>query len=291
LRQFSILFVRLDLLSVSSTQDLQSYTPLIAALIVATSQELPLIARIDRAARAFCVNLAASPREADRLGLELAQITDFEPPTEQLRSRVSKIISANIGPQALNFRNDGSISARFTRAVALYWLFTGPRAHGIQPQFPMNARSRSTYARIMRLNEMTAVRADTRYEDLIQAAIAFFTLARPSMQLENSLNKSIAEVATLVCSLIARFVLYCEVTRGGRLRRLSSMGFDATLPLPSFGRWAMTILLVFVLSAGTMIFMPGMRPIAAEQVLTIAITFALSISFAVWGDFGGTALS
>ncbi len=44
------------------------------------------------------------------------------------------------------------------------------------------------------------------------------------------------EVSNLTCSLIARYVLSCDVTKGGRRQRLSGMGFDATKVIPSFGR-------------------------------------------------------
>src|SRR5215471_3669064 len=264
---------------------MDEYAPIVAVLIIAVSSQFRQVLRIDRAARAFCINLAAIPREADRLSFELAQAADFDPPTEQLRSRVSNKISANIGLQALNFSNDGTIAARFTRAVALYWLFNAPRKNGIRPQFPMNTHSKSAYARIMQLNETTAARADARYEELMHAALAYFTSSHPTKQLEDALNRTIADVSNLVCSLIARYVLYCDVTGSGRRQRLSGMGFDATHPTPSFSldKWAMTILAVVVLSAVMMVLMPGTRSIAAGQILTIAITFAISIGFAVWG--------
>jgi hypothetical protein len=62
------------------------------------------------------------------------------------------------------------------------------------------------------------------------------------------------------------------------------MGFDAR-PTPTFGpdQWATTILLVILLSVGMMVFMPGTNPIELGKVLTIAITFGVSIGFAVLG--------
>ena len=64
--------------------------------------------------------------------------------------QVTRIISENIGPQALNFSRDGTLPARFTRAVALYSLFVGPRNSGTALEFAGNGYSRSAYARIMR---------------------------------------------------------------------------------------------------------------------------------------------
>jgi hypothetical protein len=43
------------------------------------------------------------------------------------------------------------------------------------------------------------------------------------------------------------------------------------------------ILLVILMSVGMMVFMPGTRPIEVGKVLTIAITFGVSIGFAVLG--------
>jgi hypothetical protein len=72
------------------------------------------------AARSFWIKLAAIPHEADRLAIELALSTDFRPKSRQLQDQVTRIISDNIGPHALNFDGDGTIASRFTRAVALY---------------------------------------------------------------------------------------------------------------------------------------------------------------------------
>src|SRR5262249_61633933 len=82
--------------------------------------------RMDKAARELCMRLAAIPREAAWLALELAQTVDFQPRSELLRNKVSKIITEDISAQALRFEADGSPASRFTRAVGLYWLFVGP---------------------------------------------------------------------------------------------------------------------------------------------------------------------
>ena len=80
---------------------LAQYAPIVAVLIIVVASQFRQVARIDRAARAFCVRLAAIPREADRLAFELAQTTGFVP-RDDLRSKVTKIVSENIGPQAMS---------------------------------------------------------------------------------------------------------------------------------------------------------------------------------------------
>jgi len=78
------------------------------------------VRQMDNAAREFCIKLAAIPSEANRLALELEQFAAFQPRPGQLREKVRKVITETIGPRALNFERDGSIAARFTRAVGLY---------------------------------------------------------------------------------------------------------------------------------------------------------------------------
>jgi len=107
------------------------YNPLIAALFIVVASQFRQVLDIDTEARSFCIRLAGIPLEADRLALELAKSADFEPQSEELRSHVTEVICQNIGPQALSFSGD-TIEARFTRAVALYWLFVGPKNNGLQ---------------------------------------------------------------------------------------------------------------------------------------------------------------
>jgi hypothetical protein len=111
--------------SASQAQIVQYAAPIFAALIIVVASQYPRVDRIDTTARTFCFSLAAIPREADRLSVELAS-ADFVPPTEQLRRQVTKFISENINSQAVNFSRDGTLSARFTRAVALHRLFIRP---------------------------------------------------------------------------------------------------------------------------------------------------------------------
>jgi hypothetical protein len=166
--------------------------------------------------------------------------------------------------------------------VGLYWLFVGPNTNGTRIDFA-NA-NRSAYARIMQFNEATASRAESRYEELMQAGLAYFR-TQQSKELKEALNRSIMEVSNLTCSLIARYVLSCDVTKSGRRQRLSAMGFDATKVIPSFGRdqWVSTILAVIVLAVGMMAFTPGTHSLPASKILMISITFGVSIGFAVMG--------
>jgi hypothetical protein len=262
--------------------ELAQYSPIVAALIIVVASQFRQVSRLDTAARAFCVKLAAIPREADRLAIELAQSTGFEPKTEQLRSQVTDIISQNIGSNALNFGSDGTLASRFTRAVGLYCLFVGSRQDG-RPAFPVTSHSKSVYARIMQLGEASAARADARYGELMHMGLAYFRAPQPAAELKEALNSTVREVSGLVCGLIARYILCCEVTRGGRLQRLSRMGFDASRAFPDFGRdqWVMTILAVILVGILVMSAMPGTLPLPIGTILVITITFGVSIGCAV----------
>jgi hypothetical protein len=258
------------------------YAPLVAALVMVAATHFSWVRRIDSAARAFCITLAAIPREADRLALELAQTAAFQPKTERVRGQVRKVITETVGAQALNFEPDGSLAARFTRAVGLYWLFIGPTSSGTPIEFA-NGNGKSAYTRIMQLSETKAKSAAARYQELMQAASACFATPHPSKELEEALNRSIGEVTQLTCNLIARYVLYCNATKSKRLRRLSTMGFDASGAIWSFGadQWVTTIFAVIVLSAGMMAFTPGMLRLTGGEILMISIPFGVSIGAAV----------
>jgi hypothetical protein len=262
---------------------LARYAPIVAVLIIVVASQFRNVARIDRAARAFCVKLAAIPREADRLAIELAQTAGFAP-HGMVRMKVSKIISDNISRRALSFNRDGTLADRFTRAVGLYNLFVAPRSNATALEFAGNGYGRSAYARIMQMADSLATRADARYEELMHSGLAFFASPLPTPELKDALNRNIAEVTNLTCSLVSRYVLFCEKTHSARLQRLAKMGF-AYSPGPTFGmdQWATTIFLVTGLSIGMMVLMPGTLPLEVGKVLTIAITFGISIGFAVSG--------
>ena len=86
----------------AAREQIAQHAPIFAALIIVVASQFPRVLRIDTAARTFCISLAAIPREADRLSVELAQGADFQPPTEQFRRQVTTFISENIGSQAVN---------------------------------------------------------------------------------------------------------------------------------------------------------------------------------------------
>lgn len=264
--------------------EIAPYAPIVAALVIVVAAHFPWVQQVDNLARAFCINLAAIPREADRLTLELAQNADFKPKSEKLRNYVERTITETIGPQALRFESDGSLAARFTRAVALYWLFVGPNRNGMKIEVA-NASTLSAYARVMQLGGETAARVDAHYQELMQAALAYFSMPHPSKELEEELNRSIINVSQPTCGLIARYVLCCNATKSKRRQRLARMGFDASRTMMiRFGldQWVATMLAVIVLSAGMMV-TPGMLAQPAGKILTIAITFGLSIGCAVMG--------
>jgi hypothetical protein len=221
-RQASILFPK-------AVVEFPETTPLVAALLIVVAQQFSWFRRIDDAARAFCTTLAGIPREAERLTLELARTAIFLPKSQRLRGHVSKIITETIGAQALRFEPDGSLAARFTRAVGLYCLFVTPYTSAMQLDFA-NTNTRRAYTRVMQLSEATVARTHARYEELIQSALAYFT--HPSKEIEETLKRSIIEVTQLTCSLIARDVLYCNMTARGRRRQLSNMGFNPTHQMP-----------------------------------------------------------
>ena len=174
--------------------------------------------------RRLFFNSAATQREADRLTLELAQTAYFQPKSERLRTKVSKLISEEIGPQALKFEADGSAASQFTRAVGLYWLFVRPNTNGAANE----VANRAAYTRVMQLGEATLVRLAARYDELMETGLAYFTATHPTRELRQALDRSISEVSLLTCSLIARYVLYSTATESKRRQRLSTMGFDAT---------------------------------------------------------------
>src|SRR5262249_3133555 len=150
-----------------------------------------------------------------------------------------------------------SPASRFTRAVGLYWLFVGPNSNGTKNDF-ISAKGQSAYTRIMRLSATTAALAAARYDELMQVGRAYFATPLPTRELEETLNRSIGEVALLTCSLIARYVLYSYATKSNRRRQLARMGFDAGgRTTGGFGpdQWVATILAVIVLNAGMMAFM------------------------------------
>jgi hypothetical protein len=265
--------------------DIDQYKAAFAALIIVAASQFPAVHRIDEAARSFCISLAAIPRQADGIAVELTQ-SDFWPKSDRLREHIKKVISESVGVQALNFAADSTLASRFTRAVGLYWLFIAPKNCGTQLEFPAGLHARSAYAAVTQLADPMMARAEDRYEALMLAAVAYFASQHPTKEAKDGLGRAATDLSNLVCSVIARYVLYCDKTALGRRQRLSNMGFDASHPMPSFGpdKWAMTIVAVMLMSIAVMTLTPGTQPIAGSEVLIIAITFAFSIGFAVMGS-------
>jgi Caspase domain len=213
-------------------EEFKPYAPLVAALVIVVVTHFSWVRRMDNTARAFCITLAAIPQRADGLARDLVQFGEFQPPTERLRSQVAKIISESISAEAVSFNRDGTLPARFTRAVALYWLFIGPNKIGVSLEILAKANERSAYVRIMQLFGATAARADTRYEELVELGLVYFnTSAHATKEVQDALSRTIMEVSNLACSLIARYVLYSNITASARRRQLSKMGFYLTNPI------------------------------------------------------------
>jgi hypothetical protein len=277
-------FGKIELNPAGQTQ-IEQYKPIFAALIIVVASQFPAVHRIDEAARAFCVSLAAIPREADRIALELTQ-TGFLPKNKELQEQIAKFILENVGSKAIRFGGESTLEARFTRTVGLYYLFIAPKNCGTPLSFPATTHARSAYAAIMQLSESIGRRAEEGYEELMQAGLEYFGSDHPTKEAKNGLSRTIADESNLICSLIARYVLYCDRTAVGRRHRLANMGFDPSHPMPSFGldKWAMTIVAVMALSAIIMTMTPGAKSIGSGAVLSIATTFAISIGFAVMGS-------
>lgn len=92
-------------LNPSGQTQIEQYKPIFAALIIVVASQFQAVHRIDEAARAFCVSLAAIPREADRIALELTQ-TGFLPKSKDLQAQVAKFILENVGSKALEFAGE-----------------------------------------------------------------------------------------------------------------------------------------------------------------------------------------
>jgi len=80
----------------AAKEQIAQHAPIFGALIVVVASQFPQVLRIDIAARKFCLSLAAIPREADRLSVELAQSGDFQPPSEQLRKQKLFLITSTL---------------------------------------------------------------------------------------------------------------------------------------------------------------------------------------------------
>jgi hypothetical protein len=266
--------------SLKDHQELSPSVPVVAALIITVASQFKYVRDVDTAARSFCIALAAIPREADQLAIELAYGAEFRLTNQKLIDSVSREITENIGSNAVNFENDGTMSSRFTRAVALYWLFVMPNDSGTPLSFPTNAGTRATYARIMRLNDKIVVQSNKLYEAMMEHGLAFFTSSTRTRQMKEPLKRSMHDLSYVVCSLIARYVLFQNVTASRRRRRLSSMGFNAREHMPAFGRdqWVASILAIIVLFSFLSVVLPGRQPFPVAFLYSVLISVQLGIA-------------
>lgn len=265
----------------NAREEIGRYAPLVSALIVVVASQFTQVKKIDAAARSFCVRLASTPGQANYLAMELARNAEFRVPREKLEAEIVELIRRNIGANALSFANDGSMAARFTRAISLYHLFILPDGNGTPLGFPANSRARSAYVRIMKLNEPVVAQAQARYETLLEIGLAYFTSAQATREMKDALKTTIKQLSDLICSLIARYVLYLDITSGQRRQRLSNMGFDTPHLVPNFGRdqWVASIIIVTVVSL-TLLSIIGHRPLNQGEALMIALSFAISVGVA-----------
>jgi hypothetical protein len=256
---------------------------IVAALMVVLASKFERVKKLDAAARQFCVHIAAIPRLADQLGMALASRADFELASSRLRAEVSGLITENIGPGALNFANDGSPSSRFTRAVSLYWLFVAPYNNGTPLEFPASASGKTHYAKMMQLSTKIISQANSHYTALMEIGLAYFTSARPTRQMEDTLRKEAQETANFVCSLIARYVLFQEKTGNQRQTRLSRLGFDSYEDAASFGidRLITSILAILIITLIIIIGTPRSVSINNGDAFLRSTIFAIQIGLSI----------
>jgi hypothetical protein len=267
--------------SLKTNADLHAVVPLIAVLIIAVASRFKSLRNIDKAARSLCIELAAIPRQADDLATELAKRTEFRIVDSQLEKDVSREILGNVSPSALNFTEDGAVSYRFTRAVALYWLFIVPFDTGSPLRFPTNAAARSTYTRIMRLNDRIVSNTSKLYEKLIELGREHFTTNAGEHRTEELLTRCGQELSLLVCSLIARYALGSNITVGQRRKRMASMGFfNLQDRLAPFGRdqWIATIVAIIILFSLLSTIIPGGQPFPFALLYSILAAVQLGIA-------------
>ncbi len=231
----------------------KSAAPIVALLIVAVASLFARVHQFDLAARHLCLQFAAIPRESDSLAIELSQNAVFKPPTEQLKDIVTREITENIGAHAVNFDNDGRLAARFTKVVALHWLFIAPFVNGSPLPFPHNSHGKSKYARVMReYDELVSV-ANAGYHSMLELAVDVFSSKKPKSGKLKLLKEQLNDLSNIICQMIAHYILAQDAMSSGRRRRMWKMGFDAHDYLPAFGRdqavaaiLAMAILFILV---------------------------------------------
>jgi hypothetical protein len=106
--------------------------------------------------------------------------------------------------------------------------------------------------------------------------------------MEEPLKRSIHDLSYVVCSLIARYVLFQNVTASQRRRRLSIMGFNARDHLPAFGRdqWVASIISIIVLFSFLSIIIPAQQPFYVPFLYSVLMSVQLGIAL-----IGGTLVA
>jgi hypothetical protein len=267
------------------TPESKNILPLAAAFIVgiAAFSNYEFIKSLDETARQLCVRLASIPLLAEQLGHELSRRASFRVVNEDLRLKISEVVLDNIGPDALNFANDGSLSSRFTRAIALYWLFVDPHNNKTPPLFPIGSSGRSGYTKIMNLGESVVSQVNDHYQTLMEVGAAYFTTAKPLRQVEETLRRATQQTADGVCGLIARFVLLQEKTFTQRRNRLTSLGFDHYDEMPMFDvtRWALSMLVISMITLAAVALTPRSSPIGTGEAVVRVVVFAIQIGISL----------
>jgi hypothetical protein len=273
--------------SLKANEWLSPSLPVIGFLVITVASQFKLVGKMDVGARQFCIQLAAIPAEAEQLAVELAH-GELQLTNRALVENISREISTNIGANALRLTNDGTLASRLTRAVSLYWLFIMPDNAGTPLSFPANVNGRSAYTRIMRLNEKAVEQSVALYDSLMENALACFTSSKPTRAMEEALKKNTQDLSLTICRLIARWVLYLEVTENQRRKRLSSMGLNPRDHSPAFGRdqWVASILAIIILFLFMSIAVPGKQPFS--QTFMYSVLMAIQLGMAV---IAGTAVA
>ncbi len=255
----------------------------VAALLVVVASHDKRIRKIDAAARQLCLRIAAVPSFAEHLGMELGSRAEFYLVSKTLKAQVSEFISRNIGDNAINFKNDGSPSSRFTRAVALYWMFVRPHHTGARLEFPTNSHSMSYYTKVMHYERKTVSQAEAHYVNLLEIGLNYFTAVRPIQQLRDSLNRVAQETSNFVGKLIARYILLQEKTPARRSRRLKSIGFGSYdhFSAIDLNQIVAAMLAIATITIVVIMITPQAVPITPGDAFIRAIVFAIQTGLSI----------
>jgi hypothetical protein len=231
------------------------------------------------------MDFAHIPTQANQLARELATAAEFRLPSEALRSEIAREIAQNISPNAIQFKPNGSLASRLTKAVSLYRYFLLPGLKGISPEFARSHYKRSAYVRIMDISSRQIGHAAASYEALFEGAMHYYTSKHPTRDAMKLLESNIADFESLTCGLVARYVLFQEKTAGQRMRRLERLGFTLDGPGASLesDKWVAAVLATTLLTFVVMAFTPQLRPMPVTQAAVVALTFALQVGLAVIG--------